>query len=200
MIFLPVFLLILFGIIWIVQTSVINERLQFAVRYSGLISNSASPFSAWSLYSLYENTEFPGAAQATRTCYTPAPGVLSNASPFPGPTSAPFWQPSAVDSTSCGAQIVSMPALSQGPVIFNDMVSSMTANATIPSYLKIGSPGILQAQQKFFGPPDMKEMLGCFPTLSHNIAQSLIAGDPGTSSAPAQLPSVPTSTSLTTSC
>jgi hypothetical protein len=200
-IFLPVFLIVLFGIIWIVQTSVVNERLQFAVRYSGLISNAASPYSSWSLYSLYENTEYPGQTQATRTCYAPASGVLANASPFPGPTSASFWQPTNIGTPSCNQQIVGMDNLSGGPGVFNNIVSNISASSTIPSYIKsIGATPVLQAQQKFFGAPDMRSMLSCYGTLEGYVAGSLENAGGSTTAPPAALPSVPAATSLQSSC
>src|SRR5579872_2831353 len=43
-IFMPLFLLILFGIIWAVQSSVQSERVQIAVRYGGFVSNEAAPY------------------------------------------------------------------------------------------------------------------------------------------------------------
>ena len=52
-IFLPLFLLVLFGIIWAVQSSVQSERVQIAVRYDGFVSNEAAPYVGYSLYGLY---------------------------------------------------------------------------------------------------------------------------------------------------
>jgi hypothetical protein len=203
-IFLPLFLLILFGIIWIVQSSVMNERLQFAVRYSGLISNTASPYSAWSLYSLYEDTLYPGSTQATRTCYTPAPGVLVNASPFPGPQSAPFWQPSSVGTPACKPGHFTDAQISDEPPVFNMMTSSIGAQAAVPSYLNLVPPTTtLTAQETFLGAPDFVLMFTCYSQLGQSISNSLgnqTAGGVSSAVAPAALPSLATGSTLPINC
>jgi hypothetical protein len=203
-IFLPLFLLILFGIIWIVQSSVVEERLQFAVRYSGLISNTASPYSAWSLYSLYENTLYPGSTQATRTCNAPQSGVLSNASPFPGPTSPPFFQPAAVPMATCNPTYFTDSSLADEPVVYNEMASSMSANAAVPSFLPLGaSSTTITAQETFLGAPDFKIMIKCYSSWATNIQNSLgneVVGGVSTTAGPPQLPDMPGGTTLTLSC
>jgi len=205
-IFLPVFLIVLFGIIWIVQSSVVNERLQFAVRYSGLISSQASPYSAWSLYSLYENTEYPNAAMATHTCGAPSTNVLANASPFPGPTSDPFWQPVSTGVPACTPATVTMTgAPFVQPAIFSESISALSAAAAIPSYLtsvnpSLSSPQLLSATQKFFTAPDMKTMLACYGDLEAAVQQSLQGqGDTG-NPPPTPLPLYPTGQVLNAAC
>jgi hypothetical protein len=173
-IFLPIFLLILFGVIWVVQSSVVEERLQFAVRYSGLISNTTSPYSAWSLYALYEDTLYPGSTQATRTCYAPQSGVLSNASPFPGPTSPPFFQPAAVPAATCNPTSLTDNSLSDEPAVYNVMTSSMSASAAVPSFLQLGaSASTMNAQETFLGAPDFKTMVTCYHAWSVDVQDSL---------------------------
>jgi hypothetical protein len=204
-IFLPLFLLILFGVIWIVQASVVEERLQFAVRYSGLISNTSSPYSAWSLYSLYENTLYPGTTQATRTCYAPQSGVLTNSSPFPGPTSAPFWRPAAVPLATCSPAHFADDSLTDEPGLYNEMAPSMSASAAIPSFLRLGaSSTTMTAQETFLGAPDFTTMTTCYATWAQNITNSLgneaLGGGVSTTVAPQALSNNPTETPLTSSC
>lgn len=204
-VFLPVFLIILFGIIWIVQSTVANERLQLAVRYSGLISNQTSPYSAWSLYALYDSAEYPGSMPQTRTCSTPAPGALSNSAPFPGPTSAPFWQPSSITSSTCTQSTVTMQNGLTQAAIFNDASSSMTATTNVPAYLTHGRGALpgqqqLSAQERFFGAPDIATMLSCYGALDQEARESLSGSGGNAGSAPGALPLVPTAGSLTPNC
>jgi len=198
-IFLPVFLLILFGVIWVVQTSVINERLQLAVRYSGLISNAASPYSAWSLYSLYENSEYGSTTVATRTCYDPTSGILTDSSPLPGPSSAPFWQPATTSNASCTPKVVTQ-AGGTIPSVFNNMVSTLSATTTVPSYLQTLAAPNLTAEQKFFGAPDMKTMLSCYVDLQNAVEASFLGTGGSSTVAPPLLSSTPTATSVTVQC
>ncbi len=207
MIFLPVFLLVLFGIIWIVQSSVVNERLQFAVRYSGLVSSQVSPYSAWSLYSLYENTEYPGSAtNATHACSPPAINILSNAAPFPGPTSPPFWEPVSTGVPNCTNNKVTMsgPSFVQ-PAIFYESISSLSAGTAVPAYLTyqnppLTSPQFLSATQKFFTAPDMQLMLNCYSDLDQAVQQSLSGSGGSKVSPPTALPLYPSSSELSSSC
>jgi hypothetical protein len=52
-IFLPMFMFVLYGMIWAIQTAVQYERVESAVRYSGLVSQYTNPYSNYSLYALY---------------------------------------------------------------------------------------------------------------------------------------------------
>ncbi len=89
-IFLPLFLLVLFGIIWAVQSSVQSERVQIAVRYGGLVSNEAAPYVGYSLYGLYVQAAAPA---ITNGCIAPTTDALTNSGTFPGPQSNTFWSP-----------------------------------------------------------------------------------------------------------
>lgn len=88
---LPIVLLAIFGILYVAQLGVVNERAQLALRYGGIaeFNTSQSVYSAANIYQNLAATGFPS------PCPSPPVGVFSNSAPFPGPTSAPFWQPSA---------------------------------------------------------------------------------------------------------
>lgn len=205
-IFLPVFLIILFGVVWVVQSSVVNERLQFAVRYSGLISNQTSPFTQYSLYSLYENVEHSGSIPTGPQCFAPAVGVLTNSAPFPGPTSPPFWQPYSTGTPACAPGFITMSGGAfEEPAVFNETVSQISATTKVPSYLTLGPNPLstyqnMSATQKFFSPPDMATMLKCYSSISLQALQSFEASGGSTSTAPAMLPQVTTPGSLALSC
>jgi Flp pilus assembly protein TadG len=94
--FLPMFLLALFGVMWTAQAAVQYERTQSAVRYAGLIAQSDSPYADYSLYSMY--TQLPATTLPTLTCNMPQAvlDTLSDASPTYSSAqtvtaSPPFW-------------------------------------------------------------------------------------------------------------
>ncbi|MDQ2866629.1 MAG: pilus assembly protein [Candidatus Eremiobacteraeota bacterium] len=192
-IFLPVFLIILFGVIWIVQTTVVNERLQSAVRYSGLVSNETSPYSAYSLYSLYENVEYPNSIPKGPQCVAPMTGILSNSAPFPGPTSPPFWQPFTTGTPTCTPGYTTMTGSNfTQPAIFDHTVSQISATTRVPSYLSSGAHALPQSQplvatQKFFSAPDMGTMFACYSSVTQLVAASLEHQSGSTVSAPAMI-------------
>lgn len=97
---MPIVLLALFAIVYFSQFGVVSERAELALRYGGIAAfNDGS--AAYGAANIYYNIS--GALPA---CPTPPVAVLDGGGPFPGPTSAPFWQPSTdvtQPSSSCQA-------------------------------------------------------------------------------------------------
>jgi hypothetical protein len=87
---MPIVLLALFAIVYFSQFGVVNERAELAVRYGGLAAFDLGS-TQYGAEDIYSNTS--GAAPA---CPTPPAAILDDGGPFPGATSAPFWQPSAL--------------------------------------------------------------------------------------------------------
>lgn len=97
---MPIVLLAMFAIVYFSQYGVVTERAELALRYGGIaaFNNGNSQYGAANIY-----YNISGALPA---CPTPPVQILDGGGPFPGPTSAPFWQPStdagvAPPSTSC---------------------------------------------------------------------------------------------------
>ena len=180
--FLPVFLLLLFGMMWIIQFSVLNERAQIAVRYSGLVSNESSPYDGFSLYSVYNNVG--GYSQsATTTCATPPPDAFSNDpsnGAFPGPTSQPFWQPdSGTTSGTCNSGRVQITDASLTvPMLLVNTLSTATTQKTTTTNLPSAISGLrvktLSATQNFVNTPDIASIMQCYPELSAAANGSLV--------------------------
>jgi hypothetical protein len=85
---MPIVLLALFAIMYFSQFGVVSERAELSLRYGGIAAyNSGS--SQYGAANIYYNIS--GALPA---CPTPPVQILNGGGPFPGPTSAPFWQPS----------------------------------------------------------------------------------------------------------
>src|SRR5581483_1638829 len=131
---LPVFLLVLWGIIWAVQASVTNERVQMAVRYSGLVSNEGSPFVNYSLYALYNNL-VGIASPPSFTCVAPNTDALTNSNTYPGPTTLPMWNPGTTNGTCSQAETSLQGGGLIQPQIFTHTLSSITTQTTIGGVL-----------------------------------------------------------------
>lgn len=134
-IFLPVALIALFGIIFFSRYGVLAERAQSAVRYGALISYGKAPrYSAADIYAGI------AAGGATRTPACPAnvqPDTVKAMSEqhLAGATPAPYWRPdsAAVTCTQTSLSFTGSAAAASRVVT----VTNLTANATIavPGYL-----------------------------------------------------------------
>lgn len=203
--FVPIFLIVLFGVIWVVQSSVINERVQAAVRFSGLVSNEASPYTRYGLGALYDG--LPGVAPTeVYTCVAPTTDALENNGYFPGPQTATFFQPaSGQTSGSCSQNVtyLSGGTLTQ-PILFVQTTSNITSAVSIPSYLAniLNNPQFLTASQNFFDTPDMQSLMDCYTDFGNAAAASLLDTAQNASVAPTPLPDTPNTTplALDTSC
>ena len=178
-IFLPLFLLVFFTILWAIQTSVVNERLQSAVRYSGVISSQQDPFTEYSLYDVYSNL-----GSKTRVtpdpCQTPSTDAITDTGSYPGPASAPYWQPkNGSVQLTCNNGTALQTSMSGGallkPEIFLHDNAYITAQTTVPQLLSsaMGSATTLQAQANFMHAPDLGTILHCYPELGSAITASL---------------------------
>ncbi len=179
-VFLPLFLLVLFGIIWIVQVSVLNERAQIAVRYSGLISNESSPYTQYSVYAVYNNVGAL-AQPSPSACATPATDGLMNDNAngaFPGPKAAPFWWPDG--STSNGTCVAGTAAIRGGalttPLLLIHSAATIGATKAIPLYIQgaTGPFSMLGANQNFVNTPDIATIFRCYPDLQAGVSGSLV--------------------------
>ncbi len=179
-VFLPLFLLVLFGIIWIVQISVLSERAQIAVRYSGLISNESSPYTAYSIYAVYNNIGTLTQVEPA-TCATPSSDAFLNnnsTGAFPGPQAAPFWWPdSGTSSGACTSGTAPITGGSLGaPLLLTHTTASVAATKAIPLFIQgaIGPFSTLSAAQNFVNTPDIATTFKCYPDLQAAVSASLV--------------------------
>lgn len=154
---MPIVLLALFGIIYVSRFGVVNERAELALRYGSIdvFDAGSNQYSAANIYS-----NLSGIVPA---CPTPPVSILTGTGPFPGPTSAPIWQPdSDVAKTSgCtagtygfgGSQFIashffaeSTSSISAGidvPYYLQKLIGSHTTAATSASFLHAAYPAII---------------------------------------------------------
>ena len=199
-VFLPLFLLLLYGLIWLAQVSVLNERAQTAVRYSGLISNEASPFNGYSLYAIYNNVGTYAQSEST-TCATPPPDAFTNdptRQAFPGPLAAKFWSPDSGSVTSsCTASRVQLSdGVLSAPMLLLSTNSNISAIKTYAFPARPGQTGstTLSAQSNFFNTPDIASIMQCYQQLHTYVSASLVGETQGSAipTATAALPDVNT--------
>ena len=131
---LPIVLLALFGIIYVARLGVVDERAQLALRYGG-IAGFITGSGAYSAANIYANLN-PSAIP--QPCPTPAMGAFSDTNPFPGPSSAPFWQPDASSNSAPCAPAVYGLGGAQFLASHFFSATSLTVNATVdvPPYLQ----------------------------------------------------------------
>lgn len=210
-VFLPLFLLVLFGVIWAVQSSVQYERSEISVRFSGIISDEASPYQQYSLGALYDG--LPGIAGAeVYTCASPGPDALQNDPTnliFPGPKSPSFFRPlngnSTVGTCTQGPAHLSGGALTQAQLFIHTQ-SSITPQISVPGFLQnfMGATQNLSATQNFFDGPDVQTLLACYNDNSTDdlgmvVEDSLAHTTMNAIAAPTPLPDSPVTTALSLS-
>jgi hypothetical protein len=186
-IFLPLTLLTLWAVIWVAQYGVLSERVQSAVRYSGLVSNQLNPYVEYSFYVLYNSL---GAVSSNSpipqsTCNAPTTDALTNSGSYPGPTTAPFWlaTPSApvVACASPNSQVAAFTGLNQTALALSN-TPIVQAQAVVPPYLSaamqfgkvIQQPNMpANASLNFMKPADMSTLMTCHPDFQAAVGTSL---------------------------
>ena len=195
---LPIVLLALFGVIWVANMGVVNERTQLSLRYGGLASFAATQAGPYSVGAIYTGLSQPLSAAP---CPTPPAGAFNNSTPFPGPTSAPFWQPVNVQPTCAplvtnigGAQFLA----SHYVYASNPQV---TSTVNVPSYVQANSNPTINSQLTMTAsgvfahaaPPGI--ILYCSQEVNDRVNGAITAN--GSASAPTPIPtSGPTPTPL----
>lgn len=172
----PVILLVLFAIMYVARLGVVTERAEIALRYGAISmfeSGSQSVYSAGSIYNFYNNT--------SPTCAAPSTAAFSNSAPFPGPTSAPFWQPDSTPATSCavqpwgfgGAQFMATHYFEQSKI-------TVSAGVNVPAFLQKALGGQTQSlastTASMTHPVDPSMILWCSTEVRQRVSDALTAG------------------------
>jgi hypothetical protein len=202
-VFLPMFLLALFGIMWAVQAAVQNERVQSTVRYNGMILQHDNPYASYSLYAMY--AQLGTTTVPNPPCPPPIADPLSDASPtYTSGTSAPFWSPSINPIVICikfGTHNIGTVGIPAGTGLNQDLLLSTYGVVALsftsaPAQLQaaLGAFTLTRALATFFQPVGVNVILACYPTLNTQIQNSLqYTNDSSTATMPTALGSSPTS-------
>ena len=134
-IFLPVALIALFGIIFFSRYGVLAERAQSAVRYGALVSYGKAP--VYSAADIYAGIAAGGATRSPACPANVQPDTVKALSEqnLAGATPAPFWRPDSAVVTCTQSSLSFAGSASAASRVV--VVTSVTANATIavPGYL-----------------------------------------------------------------
>jgi hypothetical protein len=217
-IFLPLALLTLFAVIWAAQYGVMSERVQSAIRYSGLVGNQINPYTSDSMYVLYNSL---GASSTNpplpvQTCNAPNADALSNnnvvvssAAPggYPGPVNGPFWQASPAPPTmTCANTQTQTAAFSAGmnqPALALSNQPQISTGTVVPAYLQgiLGTTSTTTASLNFMKSAGMTVVLSCHPALQTAIGASLAPTPPAVLVSPSPLAEpIPTQTNIPETC
>jgi hypothetical protein len=186
LIFLPVALLLLFGVIYVSQYGVISERAYLAARYAGNVQAVSQLYSAENIYSNLSTTS-GGSVTVTKptACATPATTYMTQGTPFTGATSPPYWQPTS-SSSSCSLNVYQISApgeFTTTQYIFEGSVENVSATYSpagrVPYLAKIIDPtnaGLgVTASEVFLQSADPAMLLYCSPALQTGVNNSLNA-------------------------
>lgn len=148
---LPIVLLALFAVIYVARLGVINERAELALRYGGIVGFNGSS-GAFSIENMYESIGSPSTTPGP--CPTPAAAVFSGSAPFPGPTTAPFWQPDdpSGPSTTCTPAVIGFGgAQFLATHYVTATILNVTAHVNVPAYLSgiIGNSSTVSSTEQF---------------------------------------------------
>jgi Flp pilus assembly protein TadG len=207
-VFLPMFVLVFFGIIWTVQASVQSERVQSAIRYAGLISQRANPYADYSLYSMY--SQLGSLTLPAVPCTIPLTDALSDASPtYRSATavtaSTPFWTPASPQTqgscTNNGLFGFAAGAGFSQDVILSEQQPGMTSYIPVPPTLVAAMGASLTsfyANGYFFKGVGENVLVACYASLNKQVTSSLQYGtDTSAADLPVTLGSVVTPIYLT---
>jgi hypothetical protein len=127
-IFLPVAVIALFGILYFSRYGVLSERTQTAVRYGALVSYNAAPtYSARGIYDAIKSG--PVAPTTCPANVGPDTVKAMTEQNTAGPTPSPFWRPDSSTAT-CSQSTMSF-AGAPSAAFHTFTVTTQTANATI---------------------------------------------------------------------
>jgi hypothetical protein len=204
--FMPLFLIALVGIMWAVQAGVQSERAASTVRYNGLISLEQNPYADYSLNAMYGqlaiDQQLGYTALQKKACTTPIAAPLTDAAPtFTAGTSGLFWSPSSSDlfCIQYGAAYYGIIGIAAGTglnqdVLLRDQGSEVLLNvAPIGPLQRILGTTLQHASGTFFKTVGIDVILACYPSLDTQITSSLeYTTDTSAATMPAQLSSTVT--------
>lgn len=175
-IFLPVALMVLFGILYFARFGVLKERAQSAVRYAARISYESAPtYSAADIYNAIAANGIPAPGCAS-TVSGDTIGVLDG----PGAPSSvgAYWQPDHPPSATCSVTTASFGGASWAAFhYFTVTQHTVTGLLDVPSYVTsaLGTSGTVSASLGYLhaDPPSM--IMYCVNGLGSTVAAALNA-------------------------
>jgi len=183
-IFLPMFLFALFGMLWAVKIAVQSERVQSAIRYTWSISQRTNPYGSFSFYSMY--SELGVATVPTVACKTQLVDPLSDAAPtYTSTASPPFFSPLTTPTPSClytgylfyfgGTRLDGSADGSAQDVLATVQEPTIASTVGVPTALAstIGSNSSAVSTAFVYQQVGLNVLLACYPGLNTLVENSL---------------------------
>lgn len=185
---MPIVLLGLFAIVYFSKYGVVSERAELALRYGG-IAEFNDGGSVYGAANIYYNL-----SGGTPACPTPPVSIVDGAGPFPGATSAPFWQPDTDVSAPSSACTASASGFGGSQFIASHFwattLVNVNANVDVPPYLQPalggGTSGNASTTLTFIHAAYPGIILYCSTEVRNRVTASLTNGD--TASLPTPIP------------
>lgn len=161
--FMPLFLLGLFGVMLAAKEGALNEKVQLGVRYGGMITSLEQPYLAYSVYSMYATIDGSPSADPNKCS-----GVATSAAADLTVGRATFWQPTAGSITPTCLGGLSLVAAPPQNILLENSYIGLTANAPVDGYLSANVLGgktyeTAAASENFIRSPDAGSLLSCTP-------------------------------------
>jgi hypothetical protein len=176
-IFLPIFLLALFGMLWAVKIAVQSERVQNAIRYTWSISQRTNPYGSFSFYSMY--SQLAVTAVPSVTCKKPLVDPLSDAQPtYTATASTPFFSPLVTPTPNClntGYMFYYGNSGTAQDVLVSVQEPTITSTVAVPTTLTstIGSSSSTASTAFVYQQVGLNVLLACYPGLNTLVNKSL---------------------------
>ncbi len=176
-VFLPVAMLVLFGIIYFGRLGVLSERAQSAVRYGTLVSyNGSTMYSAADIYDGLSNSSGPGPTCPSNVAADTAAAVTHADAPLGSAPPVPLWKPDTPAQATCTVSILSFTGRPFEASHFLTVTQEMVAaGLNVPSYLQpfVGSSNGVTASLGFLHSDPPSVILYCVGSLGSAVAQAL---------------------------
>ncbi len=162
--FMPLFLLGLFGVMLAAKQGALTERVQLGVRYGGIISTLEQPYMQYSTYAMYATTVDGKPPVDPASC----DGATANTTSNLTVGRASFWQPV---NNSVAASCIGAVTLVKGKtqnMLLQGSYMGLSAAAPVDGFLSANTFGgatteTAAAAENFMRSPDVGSLLGCTP-------------------------------------
>ncbi|MDQ2908826.1 MAG: pilus assembly protein, partial [Candidatus Eremiobacteraeota bacterium] len=161
--FMPLFLLGLFGVMLAAKQGALTEKVQLGIRYGGVISSLEQPYLSYSAYSMYATLDGSPSTNPNKCS-----GVASSADSDLTVGRATFWQPISGSVTPTCLGGISLVAGQTQNILLEDSYIGLTAQVPADGYLSANALGgstteTASAAENFIRSPDAGTLLSCTP-------------------------------------
>lgn len=161
--FMPLFLLGLFGVMLAAKEGALTEKVQLGIRYGGVISSLEQPYLSYSAYSMYATIDGSPSTNPNKCS-----GVAPSADTALTVGRASFWQPISGSITPTCLGGLSLVAAPTQNILLENSYIGLTAQAPADGYLSANVLGgstyeTAAAGENFIRSPDAGSLLSCTP-------------------------------------